>query len=125
MAFRLGINTGFAVNRYPDLDELIYIIKKKLGLRYIQLTADLINPNLPLNIFNKEKKKLKSACEKYDVQIISCFTGAFTRVNHLSHPNKEIRKYWVEWFKKFIDLAENLNCDNIGSHFGIWCQSLA
>ena len=56
MAFRLGINTGFAVNRYPDLDELIYIIKKKLGLRYIQLTADLINPNLPLNIFNKEKK---------------------------------------------------------------------
>ena len=119
MAFRLGINTGFAVNRYPDLDELIYIIKKKLGLRYIQLTADLINPSLPSNIFNKQKKILKTACEKYDVQIISCFTGAFTRVNHLSHPNKEIRKYWVEWFKRFIDLAENLNCDNIGSHFGI------
>ena len=56
MAFRLGINTGFAVNRYPDLDELIYIIKKKLGLRYIQLTADLINPSLPSNIFNKQKK---------------------------------------------------------------------
>ena len=74
---------------------------------------------MPSNIFNKQKKILKTACEKCDVQIISCFTGAFTRVNHLSHPNKEIRKYWVEWFKRFIDLAENLNCDNIGSHFGI------
>ena len=33
MAFRLGINTGFAVNRYPDLDELIYIIKKKTRIK--------------------------------------------------------------------------------------------
>ena len=29
MTYKLGINTGFAVNRYPELDELIYIIKKK------------------------------------------------------------------------------------------------
>ena len=119
MTYKLGINTGFAVNRYPELDELIYIIKKKIGLRYIQFTADLLNPSLPRDVFNKQTKILKKACEKYDVKVISCFTGAFTRVNHFSHPNKEIRDYWKDWFKIFVDLASNLECDNIGSHLGI------
>jgi D-erythrulose 1-phosphate 3-epimerase len=119
MTYKLGINTGFAVNRYPELDELIYIIKKKIGLRYIQFTADLLNPSLPRDVFNKQTKILKKACEKYDVEVISCFTGAFTRVNHFSHPNKEIRDYWKDWFKIFVDLASNLKCNNIGSHLGI------
>jgi len=118
--FSLGINTGFAVNRYSEHDEWIRIVGDILGLRYVQLTADMINVNLPTSIISSETKLILKSCAKYDVNITSTFTGAFTRVNHLAHPNPEIRKYWISWFKKFVDLSADLGCTSMGSHFGIF-----
>ena len=45
--FNLAINTGFAVNRYVEPESWVPIVGKKLGLKRVQLTADLINPVLP------------------------------------------------------------------------------
>jgi sugar phosphate isomerase/epimerase len=54
------------------------------------------------------------------VQISSAFTGAFTRVNHLAHPDKEVRDYWVQWFKNYADLSVEIGAKSMGSHFGIF-----
>ena len=119
MKTSLGINTGFAVNRYPEAMEWAGIIAKA-GVSNVQLTADIINVSLPEVILQSQTKKIISACEHFNLKITSCFTGAFTRVNHLAHPDKEIREYWINWFKRFAVLTRELGCDTFGSHFGIF-----
>jgi D-erythrulose 1-phosphate 3-epimerase len=118
--FTLGINTGFAVNRYAEHSEWIRIVGDELGLKRAQFTADMLNVDLPARIISEQTKAINSACERYGVSITSSFTGAFTRVNHLAHPDPEIRAHWINWFKKFVDLSCDLGCHSMGSHFGIF-----
>lgn len=119
MAFRLGINTGFAVNRYSEPEEWTRVINH-VGCNYAQFTADLLNVSLPDDIVKEQSARIKDACQKYEIEVSSTFTGAFTRVNHLAHPDAAIRAYWVDWFKRFVDLSLNLGSKQIGSHFGIF-----
>ncbi len=116
--FHLAINTGFAVNRYTEPEEWIKIISLS-GCRYAQMTADLINPYLPDKVINNLISKINEASKEYNVKITSTFTGAFTRLNHLAHPDKNIQKYWIEWFKEFADISLAVGSNNMGSHFGI------
>ena len=116
---RLGINTGFAVNRYAEPEEWVAVLKKS-GVKYAQFTADLLNVSLPDSIITKQLARIKQSCQDNDIEIRSAFTGAFTRVNHLAHPDKEVRDYWIGWFKRYVDLAIELGAESIGSHPGIF-----
>jgi sugar phosphate isomerase/epimerase len=118
--YRLGINTGFAVNRYPEPEEWIRIVGEDLELKVVQFTADMLNVDLPAKVIKNQVDRIQKTCEFYDIDISSTFTGAFTRVNHLAHPDYEIRQHWIKWFKKFVDLSVDLGCDSMGSHFGIF-----
>ena len=120
--FSLGINTGFAVNRFSEHDEWIRVVGQDLGLRRAQITADMLNVDLPGKVLFKQIQVINQACEDHDVMITSSFTGAFTRVNHLAHPDSDIRQHWISWFKKFVDLSVDLGCTSMGSHFGIFTQ---
>ena len=102
--YRLGINTGFAVNRYSEPEEWIRIVGDELGLNIVQFTADMLNVDLPMDIVSKQVNRIQKACQLYNVEITSTFTGAFTRVNHLAHPDPDIRRHWVDGFKGFVDL---------------------
>src|SRR3989338_10945854 len=114
MTYRLAINTGFAVNRYSEPEEWIKIVGEDLNLRYAQLTADMLNASLPSSIINNQISRINAACKKYNIQISSTFTGAFTRVNHLAHPDKEMRDYWVKWFKKYADISVAIGAKSMG-----------
>ena len=120
MSYRLGINTGFAVNRFSEPEEWTRICGEEIGIKYIQFTADMLNPDLPNRIVKSNIDRIIKSCQKYDLVIQSTFTGGFTRVNHLAHPDIEIRLHWIEWFKKFIDLTIALGASSMGSHFGIF-----
>lgn len=120
MSFSLAINTGFAVNRYSEPEEWLRIVGKELGLTRAQLTADMLNASLPDAIVNKQVERIKAASAEYGVNITSTFTGAFTRVNHLAHPDADVRAYWVEWFKRFVDITVAVGATSMGSHFGIF-----
>tara|TARA_Y100000310_G_scaffold345862_1_gene471689 strand:+ start:809 stop:1714 length:906 start_codon:yes stop_codon:yes gene_type:complete len=116
--FKLGINTGFALNRFPLPEEWMKIIGD-LGLKYVQLTADLINPSLGDQIVADYINRINNLKEVYNIKIDSIMTGAFTRVNHFSHPDAQVRRHWINWFKKFIDIGVELGATNMSSHFGI------
>ena len=118
--YRLGINTGFAVNRYSEPEEWLGIVSGDLGLNIVQLTADMLNVDLPAHVIANQVTRIQKACDMNKVQITSTFTGGFTRVNHLAHPDPDIRKHWIAWFKRFVDLSVDLGCDSMGSHFGIF-----
>ncbi|HAG90406.1 MAG TPA: erythrose 4-phosphate dehydrogenase [Bdellovibrionales bacterium] len=122
MQFKLGINTGFAVNRFSEPEDWIPIVGEELDLRYAQMTADMLNPDLPGDLRSRYVKRINQLCETHKVHINSTFTGGFTRVNHLAHPDKEVRKHWIEWFKKFADMSADIGSESMGSHFGIFTQ---
>jgi sugar phosphate isomerase/epimerase len=119
MTLRLGISTGFAVNRYAEPEEWTRIVRES-GVRYVQFTADMLNVSLPAEVVSRQARRIRSACDENGLIISSTFTGAFTRVNHLAHPDPDIRAYWVNWFKRFADLSVFLGSRVMGSHFGIF-----
>ena len=122
---KLGINTGFATNRFPEPEVWSRIIGEVLGLRYVQFVADLLNPWLPWTILKEEIKKIKQSCKRYNVVIDTTFLSAFTRVNHMLHPNPKIRKIWFEWLKRFFSVSRELGArKSRGSHLvGNMCVS--
>lgn len=119
MHVTLGINTGFAINRFPEPADWVSVVADELGLDTVQFTADLLNPFLPDEIVAREADTIRDCCARKGVRVATTFTSAFTRVNHVLHPNPEIRQTWVKWFKRFIRLSRGLGADGAGSHFGI------
>jgi len=114
----LGVNTGFAVNRYPEPEVWTEIVARS-GARYVQLTADLLDVRLPERLVAKQAEDIASACAQRGLTITSLFTGAFTRVNHLAHPDADVRKWWQGYFRLLIDVAASLGAKSVGSHPGI------
>jgi sugar phosphate isomerase/epimerase len=119
MGYRLGINLGFAINRYIEPEIWARIVREDFGLRYVQFVADLLNPFWPPEYIENQLKRIEAACKKYDLVVESIFTSAFTRINHLMNPDEEARKFWLDWFKRFVDIGARLGAKNGGSHFGI------
>lgn len=119
MSYVLGINTGFAVNRYSEPEEWTRIVGD-LGLRAVQLTADMLNPDLPGPVLAGQVKRIRAGCDAAGCEVTSTFTGGFTRVNHLAHPDADVREHWVRWFFRFVDLSVDLGARSMGSHFGIF-----
>jgi D-erythrulose 1-phosphate 3-epimerase len=119
MEINLGINTGFALNRYTTPEQWIPLVREQLGIKRVQFTADLLNPSMPDSLVMNLVERTRKLVEQHEIIVESAFTSAFTRVNHFSHPDAEMREYWVNWFKKFIDIAVLLGAESVGSHFGI------
>ncbi|HIJ65396.1 MAG TPA: TIM barrel protein [Candidatus Hydrogenedentes bacterium] len=119
MRIALGISTGFAINRFPEPDDWVSVVADELGLDTVQFTADLLNPFMPEDVVARQADKIRNECEHKGVRIETTFTSAFTRVNHLLHPDEEIQRVWVDWFKKFFRLSYDLGAEGTGSHFGI------
>ncbi|MCL2664897.1 MAG: sugar phosphate isomerase/epimerase [Defluviitaleaceae bacterium] len=115
----LGINMGFAVNRYIEPEVWAKVVAEDLGLFKVQFVADLLNPSLPDEIIDSQIKRIKNACANYGIEVESMFTCGYTRINHFLHPDAEARAYWLEWFKKFLEMGARLGAKNSGSHFGI------
>ncbi|MCL2095526.1 MAG: sugar phosphate isomerase/epimerase [Oscillospiraceae bacterium] len=119
MKLKLGTNLGFAINRYIEPEIWAKIVARDLGLNSVQFVADLLNPFLPEDYINKMTERIIDSLNKYNIKIDSMFTSAYTRVNHLMHPDKQAREIWLDWFKKFIDMGQKFGAKTLGSHFGI------
>ncbi len=119
MDLKLCINCGFAINRYVEPEAWGRIVGEELGLRSVQFVADLLNPFLPREIIESQTKRIKESMKRYDFNVDSIFTSAFTRVNHLVHPDEEVRAVWLDWFERLFRLGAELGATTAGSHFGI------
>jgi len=118
MAFRLGIDLGFTRNRYQEPEVWTRIVREELGLGYVSIVADILNPDWPEDYLKKLITQLKNYTNEYDIKVEACFTSALTRTPHLMHYDADMRKYYLKWFKKFFDMAAQLGCKMGGGHFG-------
>lgn len=117
----IGINLGFANNRFPEPEVWTRIINE-VGVKNVQFVADILNPMLkmydPLYFDRQIEKTIKCAKEN-DINITSMMTSSFTRVNHFSHPDKAYRDIWYRWFYNFLLMGKEFGAKSAGSHFGI------
>ena len=119
MSFRLGIDLGFARNRYEEPEAWTKIVREELGLGYVSMVADILNPVWPADYLKKLIDRINNNLKEYDINVDACFTSALTRVPHVMHYDEQMRRYYIDWFKKFFAITAKLGCKVGGSHFGI------
>ena len=119
MALTLGLNTNPLVNRFAEPKHLIETIAHEIKIRDVQLTHEFINPSWPASLVRRLTREMQSALTQTGVRITSGMTGPYGRLNHFGHPDKEVRRYYVEWFKTFADITADLGGEAIGTQFAI------
>lgn len=117
---RLSVNTNPFVNRYAEPGELVRTIAGDVGLGFVQLTHEFVDPSWPAALRRKLTDELARACQAEGVKVTSMMTGPSGRLNHFGHPEAEARAASVDWFKRLAEIAADLGCPAIGTQFGIF-----
>ncbi|QTK80528.1 Xylose Isomerase Domain-Containing Protein [Agrobacterium tumefaciens] len=122
MAFTLSLNTNPLVNRFAEPDDLIETVAEKMRIGHLQLTHEFINPGWPAATITKHVRLLNKAMARTGVKVTSGMTGPYGRLNHFGHPDADVRRYYVDWFKTLADACADLGASGIGTQFAIFAQ---
>jgi sugar phosphate isomerase/epimerase len=116
----LSLNTNPLVNRFADPDDLITAIARDLRIRDVQLTHEFINPSWPAPVIRRLVRQMQAALTRTGVRVTSGMTGPYGRLNHFGHPDRDVRRYYVDWFKTFADITADLGGTSVGTQFAIF-----
>lgn len=119
MPLTLGLNTNPLVNRFAQADDLIDAIAHDIQIRDVQLTHEFINPSWPASVIRRLTREMYAALNRTGVRITSGMTGPYGRLNHFGHPDADVRRYYIEWFKTFADITAELGGQAVGTQFAI------
>ncbi|ROU03466.1 aminotransferase [Histidinibacterium lentulum] len=119
MGLTLSLNTNPLVNRFAEPDDLIQAIARDIRIRDIQLTHEFINPSWPAPVIRRLTREMDRALGRSGCRVTSGMTGPYGRLNHFGHPDPEVRRYYVDWFKTFADIISDLGGRSVGTQFAI------
>ena len=119
MPLTLSLNTNPLVNRFADPVDLIETTARELKLRDLQLTHEFINPSWPAPVIRRLTRAMDGALQRTGVRVTSGMTGPYGRLNHFGHPDRDVRRYYVDWFKTFADIIGDLGGASVGTQFAI------
>ncbi len=119
MALTLSLNTNPLVNRFAEADDLIDTVARDLRIRDLQLTHEFINPSWPAPVIRRLTREMDRALDRTGVRVTSGMTGPYGRLNHFGHPDRDVRRYYVDWFKTFADIIGDLGGRSVGTQFAI------
>ena len=120
MTLTLSLNTNPLVNRFAEPDDLIDTVARNIRIRDLQLTHEFINPSWPAPVIARLTKAMRAAMARTGVRITSGMTGPYGRLNHFGHPDREVRRYYVDWFKTFAKITADLGGTSVGTQFAIF-----
>ena len=120
MPLTLSLNTNPLVNRFADPDDLIETVARDLRLRDLQLTHEFINPSWNAATIRRLTRQMDKALQRTGVRVTSGMTGPYGRLNHFGHPDADVRRYYVDWFKTFADIIGDLGGASVGTQFAIF-----
>ena len=120
MGFTLSLNTNPLVNRFAEPGDLIDTIAHQLKIRDVQLTHEFINPSWPGAVIRRLTREMQSAMARTGARVTSGMTGPYGRLNHFGHPDADVRRYYVDWFKTFADITADLGGSSVGTQFAIF-----
>lgn len=120
MALTLSLNTNPLVNRFAEPDDLIDTVARDLKIRDLQLTHEFINPSWPAHTIRRLTRDMSAALHRTGVRVTSGMTGPYGRLNHFGHPDREVRRYYIDWFKTFAEIIADLGGQSLGTQFAIF-----
>lgn len=115
----LGINTCFAVKRWPEPHCWVPIITDELGLNSCQLSLDLVDPLLDEEATVAYADAVREEASARGLFVHSTFTGlAAYSSNHLLHPEASMRAAAMRWYERAIDFSMRVGAKGTGGHLG-------
>ncbi|MCB5411409.1 sugar phosphate isomerase/epimerase family protein [Pseudogemmobacter faecipullorum] len=120
MKLTLSLNTNPLVNRFADPADLIETVARDIKIRDLQLTHEFINPSWPAPVIRRMTREMQAAMGRTGVRVTSGMTGPYGRLNHFGHPDRDVRRYYSDWFKTFADITADLGGVSVGTQFAIF-----
>jgi sugar phosphate isomerase/epimerase len=119
MSIHLGINTCFAVKRWPEPEQWVRIVKDELGLDCCQFSLDLVDPLLDEAATMTYADTARQLAKTHELFIHSTFTGlAAYSWSQLLHPQMTMRAAAMRWYERAIDFTARLGASGMGGHIG-------
>jgi sugar phosphate isomerase/epimerase len=121
--YSLGINTSFAVKRWPEPQQWGELIQD-LGVDVVQHTLDLVDLDGPLDYIASQAEAVRDVCEMRGLLLHSTFTGlAAYSSNLLLHPDARSRARAEDWYQRAIDFTSRAGAEVTGGHIGAFSVS--
>ncbi|HEY6057070.1 MAG TPA: sugar phosphate isomerase/epimerase [Candidatus Limnocylindrales bacterium] len=124
MRLDLGINTCFAVKRWPRPEDWAPIVRDRLGLRLVQHSLDLVEPPLGERSVVAAAAPVRAAADTFGLRIHSTFTGlAAYSANLLLHPDPDARSAARIRLHRAIAFTARVGGLATGGHVGAFSVS--
>lgn len=119
--YRLGINTCFAVKRWPEPERWAEIARDRLGLDLVQHSLDLVDLDAPQPLVERQAVGVRAACDQAGLELHSTFTGLATySSNLLLHPDPDLRARAEGWYRQAIAFTAAAGGRATGGHVGAY-----
>src|SRR5262249_41155788 len=120
-AFRLGINTCFAVKRWPRPSDWAAVVRDELGLDLVQHCLDLVDTEADRADLEHQAADLRDSCADAGLTLHSTFTGlAAYSANLLLHPDRARRVRARDWYQRIIGFTAAAGALSTGGHIGAY-----
>ena len=121
--YHLGVNTCFAVKRWPEPDRWAELVAETLGLDLVQHSLDLVDLEADAPI-GEQAAAVAEACAVHGIAVHSTFTGlgAYGR-NLLLDPDAGSRSRALAWFGRALEFTSLAGGRYAGGHVGAFSVS--
>ena len=115
----LGINTCFAVKRWPRPADWAPIVREVLGLSLVQVSLDLLDLDGEPDALRRDIDEHLEAADRYGLRLHSAFTGlAAYSSNLMLHPRADQREAAERWYERAIAFTAAIGGSAVGGHLG-------
>jgi sugar phosphate isomerase/epimerase len=119
MNVTLGINTCFALKRWPRPADWASVVRNDLGLDLVELSLDLIEGTDTFAGRRDAIERTRSALDANGLRAKATFTGLTAySLDLLMHPDPARRDAALTWYRGVIDLTAALGASATGGHVG-------
>jgi D-erythrulose 1-phosphate 3-epimerase len=116
----LGINTCFAIGRYPEPEEWLRVVTDELGLSHVQFSFDLLDPVIvDWKTVTRTCERIASLAAARGVRIDTATTGEIPhKSNAMLDPDPAVRACWLRWYENLVRASSILGAEGAGVYLG-------
>ncbi len=119
MKVQLGINTCFALKRWPRPVDWASVVRNDLGLDLVELSLDLIEGTDTFAGRRRAIERTRAALDANGLRAHATFTGLTAySLNLLMHPDPVRRDAALDWYQEVVTMTAALGVGATGGHVG-------
>ncbi len=115
----LGVNSCFAVKRWPEPERWLAIVAEDLRLDHCQVSLDLVDPLLDPAAAMAYAESVRRRAAQAGVTLHSTFSGlAGYSWSQLLHPDAAMRAAAARWYERAIEVTARMGAEGAGGYLG-------